>query len=448
MTRILLRAPKDPFEVVDAERTLERNLIATNSGNLVFIGAAHKILSAPGVEIEPDRLRTRPRDAAFINERYDAYVIPLANAFRPSFEAALIQLTGLIERLRIPVVVLGVGAQATIDYDWSRLAPMAGSVKAFVGAVLDHGPTIGVRGELTGDYLRSLGFRDVEVVGCPSMFLWGDHMDVRKRSATLTTDARLAITVSPYRKVMGQIVVSHHARYPNLTYVAQDLPSLELLVWGESVQSAAREDPLPVHVSHPLYREDKVRFYLDPWPWIDDLREQDFSFGTRIHGTIATLLAGTPAVLLAHDSRTLELARHFGIPHRRLSEVTPDLDAAELYAEADFTGLNAGHPARFAAFMDYLGRHGLDPAFAHPGAAEDWDARIAAAAFPPAVRAAQAGSPRPSAASRLRYLRYRTVQAAKTPMVRRVRGRLIALTTRRGRHHGDRAAGDAPEGAD
>lgn len=43
-TRILLRAPKDPFESVSAERTYLANLIGNNSGNLVFLEAAHKLL--------------------------------------------------------------------------------------------------------------------------------------------------------------------------------------------------------------------------------------------------------------------------------------------------------------------------------------------------------------------------------------------------------------------
>lgn len=448
MTRILLRAPKDPFEVVDAEGTLTRNLIGSNSGNLVFIEAAHKILSAPGVQIDPDRFKAGVGRAAMINEQYDAYAIPLANAFRLSFEPALIQLTSLLQQLRIPIVVLGVGAQATLDYDWSRLAPMEKSVKAFVSTVLDHGPSIGVRGELTHDYLRSLGFRDVEVVGCPSMFLWGDRMDVRKRSETLGPDARLAITVSPYVKAMGDIVVSHHARYPNLTYVAQDLQTLELMVWGESPRMTRIEDPIPVHLGHPLFREDKVRFYLDPWPWIDALRQHDFAFGTRIHGTIATILAGTPGVVLAHDSRTLELARYFDIPHRRLTEVTSDLDASELFEAADYTALNEGHAARYRSLIDYLGRHGFDHAFAHPGAAEAWDTRIAETPFPEPVRAGFAGSRRGQAGARARYYRYRAGRAARTPLIRRLRARVIALTARRADGSRDKAASDPVEPAD
>ena len=122
---------------------------------------------------------------------------------------------------------------------------------------------------------------------------------------------------------------------------------------------AAVADRLPVHTSHPLFVENKVRFFVDPWPWIEDLRGVDFAFGTRIHGNIAALLAGTPAFVLAHDSRTLELARYFEIPHRRMTDVPPDTDAAELYAEADYGALMRGHAARFATFSAFLARHGL-----------------------------------------------------------------------------------------
>jgi len=67
----------------------------------------------------------------------------------------LIRLTALVERLRIPVVVLGVGAQGTFDYDTRRLKSIESSVRAFTSAVLARSPSIGVRGELTQDYLRA-----------------------------------------------------------------------------------------------------------------------------------------------------------------------------------------------------------------------------------------------------------------------------------------------------
>ena len=243
MTNILLRARKDPFKVVSAEDTLIRNIIANNSGNLIFAAAAHKILATRGTTVTADRLLIDPGDADRINERYDAYVIPLANAFRLGYRPVLDRMTQLIRRLRIPVVIMGVGAQANVRYETERLRPIEPSVRAFVSAVLDRAPSIGVRGEFTYDYLRGLGFHDVEVIGCPSMFFHGGRMAIEKRAPTLAPDAALAMNVTPYVKRMGDVVMAHHARYPNLGYIAQDLATLELLLWGEIGPRRATDRP-------------------------------------------------------------------------------------------------------------------------------------------------------------------------------------------------------------
>ena len=425
MKRILLRSPKDPFEVISPRATLDRNVIGDNAGNLVFIEASHRILATAGTTISADHFRVGPRSADMINERFDAYVIPLANAFRISFEASLIQMTRLIERLTIPVVILGVGAQSNLSYDLGRLARIESSVRAFVRAVLDRAPSIGVRGELTASYLESLGFREVEVIGCPSMFLHGDKLRVEKRLERLDRDARVALTISPYAGQMGPIVEHHAEHYPNLTYIAQDADTLQRLLWGEAPRMARETSQIPIHTSHRLYRENRVRLYVDPWPWIDDLRAYDFAFGTRIHGTIAALLAGTPALVLAHDSRTLELARYFGIPHRTLSTVGQDVDAADLYAAADFSALNDGHGARFAAFTDYLRRHDLQHVF-QPG--EDptiFERRVAATPYPPAVDT-RATVRRPSSLN-ARWQRgwYALRKQARKPSARRARAAVL-----------------------
>jgi Polysaccharide pyruvyl transferase len=385
MKRLLLRTPKDAFEVVSPESTLAQNLVGGNSGNLIFTEAAQRILSAREVEITPDRFEAHKLGAGHINERFDAYVIPLANAFRPSFETGLRRLTGVLERLTIPVVVLGVGAQANASYDAARLRSMEPSIRAFMSAVLDRSPSVGVRGEFTHDYLRGLGYRDVEVIGCPSMFLGGDRLRVEKRVPTLARDAIVSINVSPYVTAMGGVVASHLERYPNLRYIAQDVDTLERLLWGDRTPVADDAGTMPVHTTHPLFQQRKVRYYVDPWPWIDDLRAAEFSFGTRIHGNIAALVAGTPAVVLAHDSRTLELARYFDIPHRLVSELPPDVDARDLYESADFAALIDGHAARFGTFTGFLARHGLRHVF-EPG--EDpaaFDAQLAGTEFPAAV---------------------------------------------------------------
>ncbi len=111
-------------------------------------------------------------------------------------------------------------------------------------------------------------------------------------------------------------------------------------------------------------------------------RRHDFSFGSRIHGNIAAVLAGTPAYVLAHDSRTLELARYFEIPHAVLPDVPPDVDAADLYAAADSGPMVANHPRRFAAFAGYLSRHGLSHVFEDGQEPSTFMTQVASTAYP------------------------------------------------------------------
>jgi hypothetical protein len=387
--RILLRAKKDPFETLSARETLARNVIGTNSGNLVFIEAVHKLLSTRDTQIDVQRRLPHPRHADMINASYDAYVVPLANAFRPGFEPYLVNLARLIRRLTIPVVIVGVGAQADVDYDFESLKPVERSVREFVTAVLNRAPDIGVRGEFTLAYLESLGFRDVAVIGCPSMFMYGDQLRVEKPAIALDPDARLAVNASPGVALMRPILASHQARYRNLSVIAQDLETLALLLLGHRPPEDAAELPPG---SSELLSQNQVRLFVDPWPWIDYLRDFAFAFGTRIHGNIVALLAGTPASVLVHDSRSLELVRYFQIPHRLVTDTPADIDASDLYDEADYTELNRGHARRFANFAEFLARHGLNHIYEAGQDPEAFERRVADTIFTPAVDATSAGS--------------------------------------------------------
>ncbi|MEV6105887.1 polysaccharide pyruvyl transferase family protein [Streptomyces sp. NPDC051940] len=373
---------------VPLEQALQDDVIGTNSGNLIFSDATHKLLLLDGTDVVSNGISTDVNAAARINADFDVFVVPLANAFRPSFESSLKRLTTLIGKLRIPVVVLGVGAQAPPSYDAARLAPIEKSVRAFVDAVLDRGPSIGVRGEFTLQYLNGLGYRDVEVIGCPSMFMNGPEFKVTKRVEALTPDSRISVNgAHSAHRLIGPIISAAHQRYPNLRFVGQNtIEALQLHWRDESRPGTNAITALPTNPAHPMYQEGKAAVFVDPVTWIDDLRGYDFSFGTRIHGNIAALLAGTPATVLCHDARTLELCRYFGIPHRLLAKTPRDIDPAELYDEADFSELTGGHPERFRRFADYLDRHGLENTFTHGDGGAAYDAKLGELTFPgPAV---------------------------------------------------------------
>jgi hypothetical protein len=397
MPQILIRAHKNPFTVADADTTYRQNLIGNNTGNLVFSQAVYRLLSTGGTDLETSGLaRSHPR---VINSRFDHVVIPLANAFRASYLDTLDALSNLIEQLTIPVTVLGVGSQASLNGVYKAADRVKPATTRFVRAVLNRSPSIGVRGERTRDYLKSLGFGDehIKVIGCPSMFMYGPDLHVEKKVESLTIDSPIALNVSPYVPQMGPISLYAAERFPRLVYMGQNMQTLELMLYGSypkgKKMTALAASGAPITLDHPLIRSDRVRFFLDPKTWFEHLSQYDFSFGTRIHGNIAALLSGTPALLLAHDSRTLELAEYHEIPHRTITSIEADADAVSLYAESDWDALNKAHPDRWDTFAAFLEEHRLTHVYGEGQTSSAFDDRLAATEFPPPVRTLMGFSP-------------------------------------------------------
>ena len=396
MRRILIRSAKDPFLALTPEATLARNVFASNPGNMLFTQSVHEVLSVPGVEVVSngyvnDRVDLSPEVVARINEEFDAFVIPLANAFRTTFLTELRRMTALIRQLTIPVVVVGVGAQTRASA--VELPPeVREDTAAFLRAVLDRSAKVGVRGEVTQRCLASLGFGDehVEVIGCPSLFAGGRSAPVHRGTDGLTSESPMVANVTLTQSRMGRILEHAAERYPRLTYVPQTRVELALLLWGQPVPGDFGPSMVTT-VDHPLYRADRVRMFVDPTTWHAFMREQQFAFGTRLHGNIAALASGTPAYLLAFDSRTSEVAEYHAMPHARLGSVPEDVDPAVLYERTDLTEFNARQPQLFDTYVGFLERNGL--AHVHQAGQEnpEFARRLAEVSFPGPVGTPFAG---------------------------------------------------------
>ena len=195
--RFLMRLGKTPFEVFDGFDTLDRNTIGRNNGNLIFGMAAHKLFSTAGTVVDANRYKINGAMAAKVNDEYDGFILPLANAFRPGFEAELARTTDFIEKLTIPFLMLSGGAQLPLDGDPAALKKIEPTVRRFAKAVLEKSSALTVRGELTAEYLRSLGFKDVIVVGCPSMTMNGRGHLTSSLTQSRTTMPRTCRRISP-----------------------------------------------------------------------------------------------------------------------------------------------------------------------------------------------------------------------------------------------------------
>jgi len=414
MARILIRAGKDPFTAVAPETTLTQDVFNSNSGNHLFQHSVWKALDVAPHELVAnstlsERRAARTDDARRIDEEFDHFVVPMANSFRDDFAEKLENLAILIEQLTIPVTVIGIGAQAPADRSFDALASVEDVTRRFVSAVLDRSASIGVRGEFTRDFLVHLGFPAdaVDVIGCPSLFLHGPDLQVHKKLDAIGTEAALALNLTPEVPGIGAFATDQAERHPNLVYIGQDAHDLRLLLWGTPHPHV--DDPLvPTHLRHPLYQQDRMRLFTDTWTWYDFLAQRDFAYGTRFHGNVAALLAGTPAMMLAHDSRTLELAEYHRMPHRVQPHFGEPVSVEELYEATDLAPFNEAMPERFGRYTAFLERNGLEHRWQAGRDGSQFDQRLAESPFPPGVQTLAAPDLH-EVAARLDWLRHAMV---------------------------------------
>lgn len=382
MKRLFMRAGKTPFETSGGYETFDRNLIGNNNGNLIFAAAAHKLVSVTDTRVDALGYSVRANQAAMVNDESDGFVLPLANAFRPSWEGALRNLTAFIRELRVPFIMLSGGAQSGKDGSYDHLRPMEDSIRAFCSAVLDKSSHITVRGERTAAYLRSLGFADVLVIGCPSMTMNGPGHNVQ--NASYSPDARIAYNVETSKDIMAEIVDLVDKNYRS-HYFPQDIGTLEMMLWGVDKFAIGRERRLPLNPGHSQFKNNRARFVLDATTWISEMRGYDLAFGARIHGNIAAVLAGTPSVVFAHDSRTLEIAEYHDIPHFNPEEIPAVKTLEEVFERADFTQFNEGHTAKFNKVTEFMRINGFDNIYdvTHAEALAAYTSNLAKVDFPP-----------------------------------------------------------------
>lgn len=368
MKKILIRAGMSVFNEYETAEILAKNLIGNNIGNLIFSYSMMRTLMTEDTLIDTIMTTQEKTDEEidFINSEYDCFVLPLANAFRVSFMKELKIITNLVKKLTIPCIVVGVGIQAGVDENIEKEFEFDQVAKEFVDAVLEKSNKIGVRGEITGRYLTKLGFKkeeDFTVIGCPSMYLHGAKLP-ELRVTEITKDSKISLNwrMGLPNKV-NDFIQKSIQEMSNYQYVPQVLDEIRLMYYGVPFpENKYKNIPsmYPASMKHKFYMEDKAVSFMNVKSWMEYLKTKDLSFGTRIHGNIVSILAGTPCLIVASDARVQELAEYHNIPHILYTNIDKDTDLFDLCKETDFSKIYDGHKERFEHFVGFLNENGLD----------------------------------------------------------------------------------------
>lgn len=308
-----------------------------------------------------------------------------ANSIRVGDKTSLVlshkKLSDAFEKLQLPIIVFGLGAQAPIGQSISE-SFVAPETKRLLSVISHHAPKIAVRGEFTADLCKHLGVDNVEVIGCQSCF-------ISRRS-----DFRLPELIGPpsaERTVVNitspepEIRLMKEALASNSTFIGQterfeyeiskiehlksveDIPSEVLSLIRPGLLRAFRSNRIDFKDYHEWVKKSFYQFYSMP-PWFKKFKEgYDACIGTRFHGNMTAMQAGVPSLWIVHDSRTQEFCDYLGLPQAPLKAVQNGVPIAELFERYYETETFARkYPKNYARLYDYLSEHGVPHKLAAP----------------------------------------------------------------------------------
>jgi hypothetical protein len=346
-----------------------------NTGNMIHAAAARRMMSrfveyeGPGEWSDADieRLRAEHSHLVFVT----ANLIRLGVASdHPSIKhlmAGLVPLAKNIERAGLPVVVFGLGTQATQNGPYEFTA--APEVVRLLKIISDHSRKIAVRGPFTAEACSKLGIKNVEVIGCQSMFwhrtpqfswtLSQPVLDTPDGVVFNFTDAPAEATLINQAMVHGFDVIGQQndAEEEVKADKLGSSPAEPLKYnWGVAF---AFEKGLIDRTSYEQWIRKHFYQFRRPEPWLEQMRRYRFSYGTRLHGNIAALLAGVRAMWIVHDMRLREVCDHFCLPTIEFEQVRAGVDLRTLYERADYSQCSRVYPDRYRALHDYVEGAGL-----------------------------------------------------------------------------------------
>lgn len=359
MKRIIVHGGFSPFANPTADEVLSKKCsIGGNTGNMMFINSIYRNLMTHDFELIPDyyRLRLTEKQIDFMNSECSLFCIPLADAFRNDNILQLERMAALVERLKIPCVIIGVGLREKYTQKLGTYS-FDNAAKRLISAVLDKSSIIGCRGEFTGKYLHKLGFSEEKhytVIGCPSMYMFGSSLHIRDpKVCENPTIAYNANTLAP--DDIGYFFKRSVLRTEKSYFVQQKQSEIRQVFLGGDFPENIYGDDLYLR----MLSEERIKYFTNVIAWIDFLKKCDYSVSTRFHGAVAAIHAGTPGMVIPIDSRMKELCEYHKLPILRINEINEHTMIEDVIERLDFHLPEQVAEQNFKHFLEFLHKNSI-----------------------------------------------------------------------------------------
>lgn len=391
MTKILVMIPSGEVYDHDCVRWYDYKNVQKsiesyhNIGDAFVYDSSLKLINYDGLDVLRIR-EVRPEDIDRYNAEYDYCFLRGSNYIHDqmNWENAV----QVLEKLRIPILAFGIGAQAPT----SGKLTLSATTKRVLWLIAEKSASIGVRGVFTADVLWELGIGNVRIVGCPTVFRHNDP-GLRIDLPPLDKVAKIGFTLR--REVSGAYAhdidrylgfqretIADLAERHEVEVMAQGEIEEKKIVLGtpeqrdEAFDRLVREkwlggpdDPLTGLYRERLFYSDVVADYERV------VRSKDVVLGYRLHGNLMALANGVPSVYFTYDSRTAEFAETFRIPSFDVFSGHP-FRLEDYWDQGRFEKFNTTYHQRYHEMRGFLDENGIDHKMA-PGSARPLIRRIA-----------------------------------------------------------------------
>jgi hypothetical protein len=265
------------------------------------------------------------QDLARVKERCDFVLLRGSNYIHEQMDWG--HFADWIEALNMPVLCIGVGAQA----ESYRKIQLPEANRRVWKLISERTPEIGVRGAFSAETLHHNGIHNVKIVGCPSMFRGIDReMKLRhpaegpkrvtfslRREVDSMYSADPAEFVATQKRIIGKlaqvydIYLSCHGEPEEKAFFYKAPKHLEMA--AAKLTAAGWFDENTGAMLRRLY-ESRLYYVAAPGDYDFYIREFDAAIGYRVHAVLPALSQGVPGALFAYDSRSQELAETFDLP--------------------------------------------------------------------------------------------------------------------------------------
>lgn len=296
--------------------------------------------------------------ADMINSEFDMVLAPMANVFSAGYIDLLNHLSDHFEKIKIPVYVVACGVQ-TESYD--TLNDLIAEIKApatrFIKSIYNTGGEFALRGYFTKEFFSRLGFNSAVVTGCPSLYQFGaNYFDDFPEEKVSESEFKPVFNgvITNYTKYMNMYPSSQFIDQNQYYNILNDKEFLDNNSVKELIKRYSFDELL-------LLSDNRVKLFPDMVCWMNYLKNSKFNFsiGERIHGNIMPILSGVPSIVVAHDSRTQEMAEFFNIPLIEINEFKKCNSIYDLYLDMDYSKFKSTYSEKYYDFEKFLNSIGI-----------------------------------------------------------------------------------------